>query len=77
MDNKRTGLFFLFLITVVFCSFYLLPLYWAAGGLLGGGCGHRERNILVTGSGDIGVYEQDSRPGAAFACQIRSCSREY
>lgn len=30
MDNKRTGLIFLFLITVVFCSFYLLPLIWAA-----------------------------------------------
>jgi enterobacterial common antigen flippase len=28
--NKETGLVFLFLITVVFCSFYLLPFLWAA-----------------------------------------------
>lgn len=31
VDNKRTGLIFLFLIALVFCSFYWLPLLWAAG----------------------------------------------
>ena len=39
--NKQTGLFFLSLITVVFCGFYVLPLLWAAclgtlAALLGG-----------------------------------------
>jgi PST family polysaccharide transporter len=28
-ENKRTGKVFLFLITVVFCGFYLLPFFWA------------------------------------------------
>jgi PST family polysaccharide transporter len=28
-ENKRTGLVFLALITVVFCGFYLLPFFWA------------------------------------------------
>jgi PST family polysaccharide transporter len=28
--NKKAGLFFLFLITVVFCGFYVLPALWAA-----------------------------------------------
>jgi antigen flippase len=28
--NKQTGLLFLFLITVVFCGFYVLPFLWAA-----------------------------------------------
>lgn len=29
-ENKLTGLLFLFLITVVFCGFYVLPLLWAS-----------------------------------------------
>jgi enterobacterial common antigen flippase len=39
--NKRTGLLFLSLVTVVFCGFYVLPLVWAASlgtlAALGGG----------------------------------------
>jgi len=50
MDNKRTGLIFLFLITVVFCSFYLLPLIWAAllGTLAALASGIYSVRVLVT-----------------------------
>ena len=49
-ENIRTGLFFLFLIAIVFCSFYLLPLMGAAslGAIATIGTGIYSLRVLVT-----------------------------